>query len=72
VRFVRTELPGAWIVEPEFVSDERGAFARTWCRREFADLGLNPVLVQCNVSINRLKGTVRGCISSVPRTPKRS
>ena len=60
VRFVRTELPGAWVIEPEFVSDERGAFARTWCRREFAEHGLNPALVQCNVSINRLKGTVRG------------
>lgn len=58
--FVRTELSGAWLIEPEFISDERGAFARTWCRREFEDHGLNPSLVQCNISINRLKGTVRG------------
>jgi dTDP-4-dehydrorhamnose 3,5-epimerase len=60
VLFVPTELSGAWLIEPEFRSDERGGFARTWCRREFEVRGLNPNLAQCNISINRLRGTVRG------------
>ena len=58
--FVPAELPGAWLIEPEFNFDERGAFARTWCRREFEERELNPNLAQCNISINRLRGTVRG------------
>ena len=58
--FVPTELDGAWIVEPERHGDDRGFFARTWCRESFVKQGLNPDLVQCNVSFNRHQGTVRG------------
>ncbi|MEK6259350.1 MAG: dTDP-4-dehydrorhamnose 3,5-epimerase [Planctomycetota bacterium] len=60
MKFVPTELAGAWLIEPELVSDERGSFARTWCAREFEEHGLNPRLVQCNISTNRQRGTVRG------------
>ncbi len=58
--FHPTNFAGAWLIEPELVSDERGAFARTWCAKEFEERGLNPRLSQCNISINRLAGTVRG------------
>jgi dTDP-4-dehydrorhamnose 3,5-epimerase len=60
MRFIPTHLAGAYLVEPEPVSDERGFFARTWCRNEFADKGLNPNLVQCNISYNKARGTLRG------------
>ena len=60
MRFIPTHLAGAYLVEPEPVSDERGFFARTWCRNEFADKGLNPNLVQCNISFNKAHGTLRG------------
>ena len=60
MRFVPTELEGAWIVEPERHSDERGFFARSWCQKGFTQHGLNPNLVQCNISFNRYQGTVRG------------
>ena len=60
MRFIPTHLAGAYLVEPEPVSDERGFFARTWCRNEFADKGLNPNLVQCNISYNKTRGTLRG------------
>jgi len=40
--------------------DERGFFARSWCRKEFEAHGLDPRTVQCNVSFNKLKGTLRG------------
>jgi len=53
-------LPGAWAIDIEPREDERGFFARSWCRREFAAHGLNPNVVQCNISFNRRKGTVRG------------
>lgn len=60
MKFLPTELSGAWLIEPELISDERGSFARTWCAREFEERGLNPRLVQCNISTNRRRGTVRG------------
>lgn len=60
VIFTETELRGAFVVEPERLEDERGFFARTWDRDEFAAHGLNPALVQCNISYNGRKGTVRG------------
>lgn len=58
--FRPTELPGATIVEIEQRVDERGFFARAWCQEEFAAQGLNPRLVQCNISQNRVAGTLRG------------
>lgn len=60
MRFIPTSLAGAYVIEPEPISDERGFFARTWCHTEFADHGLNPNLVQCNISYNKKRGTLRG------------
>ncbi len=58
--FQETKLKGAFIIEPERLEDERGFFARTWCAREFETHGLNPKLVQCNISFNKKRGTLRG------------
>jgi dTDP-4-dehydrorhamnose 3,5-epimerase len=58
--FTETGLPGAFLLDVEPHGDERGFFARSWCHDEFAAHGLNPRLVQCSISRNRLKGTLRG------------
>lgn len=58
--FTETKLKGAFIIDPEFLEDERGFFARTFCREEFEAHGLNPNLVQCSISFNGRKGTLRG------------
>lgn len=58
--FHPTELKDAYLIEIQKLEDERGFFGRTWCQREFAEHGLNPRLVQCNLSYNKLKGTLRG------------
>jgi dTDP-4-dehydrorhamnose 3,5-epimerase len=60
VIFIEIQLKGAYIIEPEKLEDERGFFARSWCEREFAAHNLNPRTVQCNISFNRKKGTLRG------------
>jgi len=60
VIFKETKLKGAFIIEPERIEDERGFFARTFCQKEFEAHGLNPNLVQCSVSFNKKKGTLRG------------
>ncbi|HEX2909264.1 MAG TPA: dTDP-4-dehydrorhamnose 3,5-epimerase [Chloroflexia bacterium] len=60
MRFIELELKGAYILEVEPFSDERGFFARTFCVREFEQHNLNATVVQCNVSFNYKKGTLRG------------
>jgi len=58
--FDETKLPGAFEIRLEPRSDERGFFARTWCQREFEAHGLKARLVQCSLSFNARKGTLRG------------
>jgi dTDP-4-dehydrorhamnose 3,5-epimerase len=58
--FKETKLEGVYVVAPEFIEDERGFFARLWTPEEFEERGLNPRLVQSNISYNRRKGTLRG------------
>lgn len=64
--FRETALPGVFVIEPEPWEDQRGFFARTWCQREFAEHGLDPRLVQCSVSFNRRRGTLRGMHYQAP------
>jgi len=58
--FTPTQLQGAFVIEPERLEDERGFFARTWCEREAETYGLKARWVQCNISFNKKKGTLRG------------
>ena len=58
--FIETKLKGSFIIELERLEDERGFFARSFCQREFEEHGLNPRIVQCNISFNKKKGTLRG------------
>src|SRR3954469_15391758 len=58
--FTETKLKGAYTIELKLIEDERGFFARTFCVQEFEAQGLNPRIVQCNVSYNKQKGTLRG------------
>jgi len=60
MRFTELELPGAFLVELDRIEDERGFFARTFCREEFAEHGLETELVQANTAFNRKAGTLRG------------
>jgi dTDP-4-dehydrorhamnose 3,5-epimerase len=60
VIFLETKLKGAYIIELEKREDGRGFFARSWCEKEFADHGLEARSVQCNISFNKKRGTLRG------------
>lgn len=68
--FTETELKGAFLIEPERNEDARGFFSRTWCVEEFKAHGLNPCVVQCNISFNHKKGTLRGMHWQVPPHPE--
>ncbi len=60
MRFHPTAIPGIVTIELEPREDERGYFARTYCRSEFEKHGIRFVPVQTSVSFNRVSGTVRG------------
>lgn len=57
---VETQLAGAWTIDVEAIGDERGFFARWYCRDEFAEHGLSAMDAQGNMSFNPTAGTVRG------------
>ncbi len=50
--FNETKLAGAMVIEIEPIADERGFFARSFCRDEFTRQGLNPSVSQYNYSHN--------------------
>lgn len=58
--FTPLSIPGSYVLDIEPVEDERGFFARTFCREEFLAHGLNPHVVQCSVSCSLRRGTLRG------------
>jgi dTDP-4-dehydrorhamnose 3,5-epimerase len=64
--FTETEIAGAFLIELERHEDERGSFARSFCREEFEIHGLNPSVAQCNISLNKHRGTLRGMHSQAP------
>lgn len=60
MKFLPTTIADAWILDIEPMLDERGFFARSWCREEFTKHGLNTDLAQCSISFNKKRGTLRG------------
>jgi dTDP-4-dehydrorhamnose 3,5-epimerase len=64
--FHETKIPGVVDIRPELKLDERGFFARAWCRQEFEEHGLSSQLLQCNISFNARKGTLRGMHYQIP------
>lgn len=58
--FQETSLKGAYCIRLEASHDERGYFARTFCKKEFNAHGLKETIVQCNLSYNAHEGVLRG------------
>jgi dTDP-4-dehydrorhamnose 3,5-epimerase len=64
--FTETEIHGAFLIDLEPIHDARGYFARSWCHREFEQRGLVAEIVQTNVCLTRLRGTIRGLHYQAP------
>jgi dTDP-4-dehydrorhamnose 3,5-epimerase len=60
VKFIELEITGAYLIEIEPHTDERGFFARTFCAREFGERGMISTVAQCSTSFNARRGTLRG------------
>ena len=68
--FTTTHVPGVAIVDLKLLADDRGFFARTFCREEFIEAGLEPLVEQCNLSFNHAAGTLRGMHLQVAPAPE--
>lgn len=60
MKFIETALKDAYIINPTPSLDERGGFMRSFCKKEFQSNNLPQDFVQCNISYNHKKGTLRG------------
>jgi len=60
MKFTETTLPGVWLIDLEPREDARGFLARTYCEREFSDQGLNTHWPQCNLTLTKERGMIRG------------
>jgi len=58
--FTETILKGSYVIEPIPWGDNRGWFTRTYCKKEFAQIGHNSEWVQMNHSFSSKQGTIRG------------
>ncbi len=60
MEYIKTEIPGVWIIEPKVFSDARGYFMETWREEDFnAHIGQNVHFVQDNQSYS-VRGVLRG------------
>jgi dTDP-4-dehydrorhamnose 3,5-epimerase len=66
VIFEPTPIDGAFVIGAEPVEDDRGYFARTFCREEFLRRGLDPSVAQCGLSFSPRRGTLRGMHLQTP------
>ena len=60
MKFSKTSLAGLWLIELELREDERGFLARTFCEKEFFAHGLNTHWPQCNLTLTKKRGAIRG------------
>jgi len=60
MKFSKTSLAGLWVIDLELREDERGFLARTFCENEFSANGLNTRWPQCNLTLTKTRGMIRG------------
>lgn len=60
MKFEELDIKGAYLITLEPFKDERGTFTRQFCKKEFAKLGIDFDICQCNISTNKKRGTIRG------------
>ena len=56
----KQQFEGVWLIEAEPITDNRGAFYRHFCQKEFQKFGLEPKIVQTNISENKKKKYIKG------------
>lgn len=60
MKFNKTEIEDAYVIETDRIIDERGFFINSWNKKEFQEHNLDGYLTECNIAFNNKKGTIRG------------
>ncbi len=60
MKFNKLSIKGAYRIDLDRLEDNRGYFSRSFCKNEFEKNNLDSTIVQCNISYNRFRGTIRG------------
>jgi len=60
MKFTSTGLKGSYVIDVVPIEDERGWFARTFCKDEFREIGHSKEWVQINHSFTNEAGSIRG------------
>ena len=60
MKFQETKIAGSYVIDIRRIEDQRGFFARTWCKNEFAEHGLSSDITQTNMALSVSAGTLRG------------
>lgn len=66
MKFIEQKIKGALLIEPKPFMDDRGVFRRHFCKREFAEHGIDDIVLQANVSENKYAYTLRGFHYQIP------
>lgn len=66
MKFLSTPIEGLYVIKLTRLEDNRGWFGRTYCKKVFAEHGIEHEFVQLNQSVNKLKGTFRGMHIQLP------
>lgn len=64
--FNKCKLNGAYVIDFEKNEDERGFFANVFNNEFFDKCDLKTKLIECNISFNKKKGTLRGLHYQLP------
>jgi dTDP-4-dehydrorhamnose 3,5-epimerase len=60
MRFTKSKIDGAFIIDLETFEDERGFVAYAWSEKEFLEQGISTKFLEMIMSCNIRKGTLRG------------
>lgn len=60
MKFQELKLKGAFVISLEKIEDDRGFFARSWDKEIFEKNKIDSKILECNISHNTKKGTMRG------------
>lgn len=60
MRFSKTGVSGAYVIDVDRIGDSRGYFGRLWCEKELAQFGIACHIAQSNVGFSPKAGTLRG------------
>ncbi len=66
MKFIKTKIDGAYIIETNKIVDERGFFINSWNKKKFHENNLEVNLTECNIAFNNKKGTIRGLHYQIP------